>query len=180
MENISKWILNETEKVNLINSLTSQLLYLRSIVGISQEELSSLIGISRQSYGQIERGTKQMSWSAYLSLIMFFDYNHKTHELLRTLKLFPEDLVKKFNDNLKVYDYKNDIVLGGDMKTIIDNLDEQAIRTIKTLVMVEYSRCIEDDEDVIVKSFDGNSFQLEKAKKSRILDCIQKLKSKNI
>ena len=55
MENIKNWLITEKEKDELIEELTNELAVLRSKAAVSQEELSKIIGISRQSYGDIER-----------------------------------------------------------------------------------------------------------------------------
>ena len=55
MENQSNWLLTEEEKDKFISALTPELVLLRTKAEISQEELASLIGVSRQTYGAIER-----------------------------------------------------------------------------------------------------------------------------
>ena len=40
----------------------------------------------------------------------------------------------------------------------MESLDEQAIRSIRTMIMVEYVRCTSTPGDVVVKSFDGMNF----------------------
>ena len=80
MENKETWMITEEEKEQLINVLTDELSALRAKADISQEEISKLIGISRQTYGAIERKTRKMSWNTYLSLILFFDYTKSTHK----------------------------------------------------------------------------------------------------
>ena len=55
MEEISKFFLTEEEKDKFIDALTPELALLRAKVEISQEEIANLIGISRQTYGSIER-----------------------------------------------------------------------------------------------------------------------------
>ena len=75
MEEFLNVSLTEKEKKAYIEALAPQLPLLRAKAGISQEELSIVVGISRQTYGAIERKTKKMSWSTYMALILFFDYN---------------------------------------------------------------------------------------------------------
>lgn len=97
MENKEKLTITEEEKNNFITALTNELPALRAKARIPQEELAKIIGISRQTYGAIERKTRPMSWNTYLSLIWFFDYNKSTHDMLRHLSAFPNDLVDKLN-----------------------------------------------------------------------------------
>lgn len=92
-----KWNLSENDKSELIKALTNELVVLRAKVVISQGELANLIGVSRQTYGAIERGTRIMTWNTYLSIILFYDYNEKTHDFIRQINAFPDKLVEKFN-----------------------------------------------------------------------------------
>ena len=62
MQTNSNWSLSTEEKNRLIAALSPELATLRTKAEISQEELAELIGISRQTYGTIERGTREMSW----------------------------------------------------------------------------------------------------------------------
>ena len=64
----SKWKLTDEEKQMLIAAITQELIPLRSKAGISQGELANLIGVSRQTYGAIERGDREMTWNTYLHL----------------------------------------------------------------------------------------------------------------
>ena len=141
MEAVSKWLLTENEKNSFIATLTPHLSMLRAQAEISQEELANLIGISRQTYSAIERKNRRMSWSTYLSLILFYDQNRKTHKTIRQLSIFPQKLVVRYNDGVDYSDYELSSLLGDKSDTIIDHLDDQAKGAIRALVMVEYARC---------------------------------------
>ena len=97
MDNESKCLLTDEEKGNFISTLSPNLTVLRTKAGISQEELANLIGVSRQTYSAIERKNRIMAWSTYLSLILFYDHNQNTHEMIRQLSIFPEKLIIRFN-----------------------------------------------------------------------------------
>ena len=77
----AEWTLTEEEKDKYIDKLTEELITLRAKAGIQQEEIARMIGVSRQTYGEIERKSKKMSWSTFLSLLFFFDQNKATHQL---------------------------------------------------------------------------------------------------
>ncbi len=141
MSAVSKWLLTEAEKEAFIATITPNLSVLRTKAGISQEELANLLGISRQTYSAIERNIRQMSWSTYLSLVLFYDHNQKTHKMIRQLSIFPQKLIKRFNDGLDYSDYEIGSFLGEKTEEILECLDEQAKGTIRALVMVEYARC---------------------------------------
>ena len=100
MVTVSERLLTDTDKEEFIAILTPSLPALRTQAEISQEELANLIGISRQTYSAIERKVRRMAWSTYLSLVLFFDYNQKTHEMLHKLSLFPQELIVFFNGGI--------------------------------------------------------------------------------
>ena len=71
--------ITENAKELLISKLMDELIFLRTKLGLSQDELSNLIGISRQTYSTLETKKRTMSWGTYLSLILIFDNNEQTH-----------------------------------------------------------------------------------------------------
>lgn len=158
MEYLSKWTFTEEEKDKFISALAPELVMLRTKAEISQEDLAALIGVSRQTYGAIERKSRKMSWSTYLSLIMFYDFNQKTHRLLRSIESFAHEIYKLSGDGSASGTDDFEEFLGDGAKSILENLDEQALHSIRTLVMLEYARCTGTPGDVVVKSFDGISF----------------------
>lgn len=98
MNTSARWFLSKDEQIQFIDLITKDLAPLRAKVGISQGELAHLIGISRQTYSAIESGKKVMSWSTYLSLLLFFDYNRATHRMIRSMSIFPVELVERINN----------------------------------------------------------------------------------
>lgn len=76
--------------IQLVNDLP----VLRARMGISQEELASKIGVSRQTYNSYEAKKRPVPWSVCIALIAFFASNEKTREMLRkntyTLELIDE------------------------------------------------------------------------------------------
>ena len=162
MEEISRFFLTEEEKNEFIEALTPELELLRAKAEISQEEIANLIGVSRQTYGSIERKARKMSWNTYLSLILFYDYNKKTHKMIRNISAFPHKLIKCFNEGEEPVDFELNMLFKEDTKNIIDSLDEQAISTLKTILMVEYSRCNNISGEEVVKFFEGFNFTKRK------------------
>ena len=92
-----KWVVSPDYKDSYIEVLTENLLPLRTKADITQEELASMIGISRQTYYALENRRRQMSWSTYLSLVLFFDTNVETHSMLRDINAYPTDLMIKMS-----------------------------------------------------------------------------------
>ena len=161
MEELFKYYLSEEEKYALIEKLTPELPLLRAKAEISQEEIANIIGTSRQTYGAIERKARKMSWNTYLSLVWFYDYNRKTHKMLRDMKGFPHKLIEKFNDGDAPKDFELGLLFNADKRKIIKALDEQALNTIRTLMMVEYTRCSGMSGEAVVKFFEGIDWSRE-------------------
>ena len=153
-----KWTLTEEEKLHFIDVLTPELVMLRNKARISQDELSNLLGVSRQTYGAIERGTRRMTWNTYLSIILFYDTNQSTHELIRSVGAFPMELVNRFNKGENQFEVNVEAFLTEGMTGVVDKLDEQAMRSIRTLIMLEYARCTGTPGEAILMSFDGVNF----------------------
>lgn len=147
--------LSDKEKNILIDALTDELVFLRSKAGLSQDELANLIGVSRQTYGSLERKLRKMSWNTYLSLIMFYDYNKKTHKLLRSLPAFPNKFIKSFNEDNSELETGLSSLFNPNIQSILDSLDPQARNNIRTMLMIEYSRCKGLSSEAVIKFFEG-------------------------
>ncbi len=156
MDSKARWQITPEEKDRYIDALTDELPILRAKADISQEDLAKIIGISRQNYGWIERKDRKMSWNTYLSLIFFFDYNQSTHKMIRAIPAFPTELVDRMNESNGSLDFER--IVGISMEGIENILDEQALHSIQTLIMVEYARCSQLPGDAVIKSFDGRTF----------------------
>ncbi len=176
MESVSKWLLTDAEKDEFIATLTPNLPALRTHAEISQEELANLIGVSRQTYSAIERKVRRMSWSTYLSLVLFFDHNQKTHKMLRMLSLFPKELVIRFNDGMDYSSFGLSSILGNQAEDILEYLDEKAKQAINSMIMVEYARCTQLPSEAVVKSFGGISL-LNAIPSSKDVEAMKALRS---
>ena len=137
----SKWLLTDEEKDSFIATLTPNLTVLRTKAEISQEELANLIGVSRQTYSAMERKVRKMAWSTYLSLVLFYDHNLKTHKMIRQLSIFPQEHIVRFNDGLDYSNPELSLLLGDEAQSIVDQLDEKAKTAIRTMTLMEYARC---------------------------------------
>ena len=153
---LTRWILTEEEQKKYIDALTDELAPLRAKAGISQVDLCTMIGISRQTYSALEGRRRPMMWSTYLSLILFYDNNVDTREMLRRLPAYPRELFLRMNEGRST----EETLLGqsaGELNEILKDLDDQARHALKTMLLVEYARCKNIPGDVVVKAFDGIS-----------------------
>lgn len=89
-----RWSLSKKRKEELISELTPELRMLRVKADMTQEELANIIGLSRQTYSQIELGNKVMSWNTYLSLLFFYRSVESTARLLLVLDVYPEEFTE--------------------------------------------------------------------------------------
>lgn len=87
----------ETAKKEVTAVLSETLPLLRAAMGISQADISEYIGVSRQTYCAMEQNKREMSWSNFLSLFLFFYANEKTKVLMSSRKEF----LRKVHDLLQ-------------------------------------------------------------------------------
>ena len=145
--------ISEGDRIALVSRLVEELPVLRTKLGVSQDELANLIGISRQTYSSIETKRRKMTWSIFLSLILVFDYNEQTHDFVRKAGLFPQKILKSSEASQKGQTFSSFVQMDND--DIKNHLDEQAIHAIETVIMVEYARCNNMTGDAVIKAFDG-------------------------
>lgn len=78
--------------IQLLNDLP----VLRACMGVSQEQVASRIGVSRQTYNSYEVRKRPVPWSVCIALITFFASNSKAREMMSnntyTLELMDEIL----------------------------------------------------------------------------------------
>ena len=101
-----------TDKIrhNLIELLRSELPVLRTKAKVSQEEIASKIGVSRQTFSSIETGKREMSWTVFLALIAFFQNNDSTRQMLDNFEGLSDGLEKQLSSDFKKNE-KNDMCL---------------------------------------------------------------------
>lgn len=84
--------MNDEQKSILIENMADNLPMLRKKMGITQEELSTMIGVSRSTIATIEGKKKVMTWNMFLSLVLIFTKNEETDKLLNVLEIYTDDL----------------------------------------------------------------------------------------
>ena len=77
--------------------MTDNLPTLRKKLNLSQEDLGSMIGVSRSTVAAIENKKREMSWNTFLSLVLVFTKNKDTDVLLNVLSIYTDE----FNDFIK-------------------------------------------------------------------------------
>lgn len=85
--------LTEERKRNYCKDLARNLPVLRARLGITQEELSERLGISRTTLASIESEKKEMSWITFIAMSMLFLKNKKTEIVFKSLDIYDRELI---------------------------------------------------------------------------------------
>ena len=71
-------------------AMARNLQMLRAKLGLTQQEVCNLVGVSRQSIVQAERSHK-LAWNTYLALVFLFSRNEETRRLMSFLEIYPRE-----------------------------------------------------------------------------------------
>ncbi len=82
----------EKNKEELIDKLVYELPILRARVNMTQDEISEIAGLSRQSYSALETKKRKMTWSNFMALLFVFYFNPSTRDEVENAGLFPDYL----------------------------------------------------------------------------------------
>ena len=78
-------------------AMADNLAMLRAKLGLNQEELAQIIGVTRQTISAIENKSRELTWTNFLSLMFFFTQNEKTRDLLPVLGIYTKELAQFFS-----------------------------------------------------------------------------------
>ena len=84
--------MNDIQKGVLTANMVENLPTLRKKLGVSQEELAGMIGVSRSTIAAIENKKRPLSWNMFLSLLLIFTKNDETDKLLSVLEIYTDEL----------------------------------------------------------------------------------------
>ncbi len=171
MENI---IISEAERDLLIARMIDELPVLRLKIGMSQDEMASLLDISRQTYSSIENKKRKMTWRLYLSLVLIFYHNELTHDFLVKNGLIPQKIIRSVNMGVSP---AISSFVKMDEDDIRNHLDEQALHAIETVIMMEYARCNNLTGDAVIKAFDGKRLTQVSEQDIRARSALEKIKA---
>jgi DNA-binding XRE family transcriptional regulator len=76
----------------LIDRMTDNLPVLRKKLRLTQEDLALRIGSSRGNVMQMETGRRKMTWNTFLSLVLVFEKNPETAQMLRMFQIYTTEL----------------------------------------------------------------------------------------
>lgn len=89
--------MSDNEKETLIKNMVDNLPTLRKKLGVTQEGLAELAGISRSTLANIENRKRRMTWNNFLALLLIFIKNKETDKLLSVMEIYTDEL----NDFIK-------------------------------------------------------------------------------
>lgn len=166
--------ITDAERETLIARMVEEIPVLRLKIGMSQDEMASLLDISRQTYSSIENKKRKMTWRLYLSLVLIFYHNELTHDYLVKNELFPKRIIHTL-DTGAVPEISSFVQL--DRGSIRNHLDEQALHAIETVIMMEYARCNNISGEAVIKAFDGKRLTQVAETDTRIRDTLERIKA---
>ena len=161
----NKWNISVSEQEAFEDKLADHLAGLRAHLGISQDELARLIGFSRQTYSAVESKRKRMTWSIFISLIFLFDSVESTHQMIRVLGIYPDELIRRINDG-RMPEFALESKQDDEVTSMLSTLDEQGKHAVKTVMLLEYARCNKVPSDRVIKAFDGTDYSSREESKS--------------
>ena len=86
--------LTSDQKEEYCRKMTELLPLLRGRLGMTQEELGKVSGVSRVTISQIESGRAKMNWLHFSALMMVCTSDRNAKELLYVRKLLNNDLLR--------------------------------------------------------------------------------------
>lgn len=80
------------DKDALTERFVIELSSLRARIGMTQDEVGDIIGVSRQTYSAIETKKQNISWAVHMALLLVFYENPTTRRASERAELFPDEL----------------------------------------------------------------------------------------
>lgn len=88
----AKGLMDKIDREKVIDKFIYELPVLRARIDMTQDEISEIVGLSRQTYSSLETRKRKMTWSNYIALLFVFYYNPITREAIEFAGLFPDEL----------------------------------------------------------------------------------------
>ena len=87
------------ERHELCKLMASNLSTLREKAKITQDELADRLGLSRQTISAIENEKREMQWSTFSVLLMFFASDDEITQIMIAMGILNENVARVFNIN---------------------------------------------------------------------------------
>lgn len=92
-------LMEQIDKDDLIDKFIYELPILRARIDMTQDEISEIAGISRQTYSALETRKRNTTWSNIMALLFVFYFNPVTRNEIENAGLFPEELKSVLKTN---------------------------------------------------------------------------------
>lgn len=96
---IKNGLMEQINKEELIDKFIYELPILRARIDMTQDEISEIAGLSRQTYSALETRKRKMTWSNFMALLFVFYFNPFTKKAVDMAGLFPEELKSLMKQN---------------------------------------------------------------------------------
>ena len=85
-------MVSKINKDKFVEKMAENLKVLRNKRNLTQDELATKIGISRQTLMNIENKKRDMSWTTFIALITIFRAESSTSDLLEHFRIYTPEL----------------------------------------------------------------------------------------
>ena len=92
-------LMDQINKEELIDKFIYELPILRARIDMTQDEISEIAGLSRQTYSALETRKRNMTWSNFMALLFVFYFNPATRDSVESAGLFTPELKKIMSIN---------------------------------------------------------------------------------
>lgn len=113
----------EIKRKEVMTIMLEWLLVLRSALNVTQEQIAYSVGMSRQTYSSYELGKKELTWSVFMALFLFFMVNEKSRNLLSKKPGYIYTVFLLLNASIKSTEIDTLLQAGEDGKNI-DSVEE--------------------------------------------------------
>ena len=92
-------LMDQINKEELIDKFIYELPILRARIDMTQDEISEIAGLSRQTYSALETRKRKMTWSNFMALLFVFYFNPAPREAVEMAGIIPKELKKAMSIN---------------------------------------------------------------------------------
>ena len=89
--------------------MSSNLSTLREKAKLTQDELAERLGLSRQTISAIENGKRDMQWSTFSSLLMFFAGDNVLRQIMIAMGIITHTIAKNYNIGYRITSVFNEV-----------------------------------------------------------------------
>lgn len=134
------------DRLEFINKMDSKLRLIRSELGFTQDKMSEIIGLSKKTLVQIEKGRSSLGWTGAVAVASIF----RDSEILQmTLGGNPQELI--FSLAFENYEGNYQSTLGG--KVWWRDLEQRATHKIQQNIISQHYRILDKQARRVCSSF---------------------------